>query len=112
MNQLDELIVAINRFRDDRDWRKFHNAKDLALSLSLEASELLEHFQWMSADEAVQDRKAGLEEELGDVLIYALMLCSDLDLDPGSVIRKKLTHNAEKYPVDKAHGRREKYDRL
>jgi NTP pyrophosphatase (non-canonical NTP hydrolase) len=110
--ELTDLVREINAFRDERDWRQFHNAKDLALSTSLEASELLEHFQWRSAEEAIAHRLDGIEEELADVLIYALMLCDDLGFDPSEIIQKKLTRNAQKYPAEKAKGRRDKYNEL
>lgn len=109
MSEIDELIDQIDAFRDARDWRQFHNAKDLALSLSLEASELLEVFQWKSADDAVRERRDALAEELADVLIYALMMASDLDLNPADIVREKLALNEEKYPVAASYGRSDKY---
>nr|WP_017471404.1 nucleotide pyrophosphohydrolase [Amphibacillus jilinensis] len=81
MSDIDALIAEVNRFREARDWRQFHNPKDLALSLSLEAAELLENFQWKTSEEAVASNLSGMKDELADVLIYALMLCSDLELD-------------------------------
>ena len=93
-------MTKINQFRDDRHWRPFHNEKDLALSISLEASELLELFQWKTADEGVQDIER-VEEELADVLIYSYMMADNLNLDIDDIISKKLIKNAEKYPINK-----------
>ncbi|MDK6804509.1 nucleotide pyrophosphohydrolase [Aerococcus sp. UMB7834] len=105
------LIEQINAFRDARDWRQFHNEKDLALSLVLEASELLEIYQWKTAEEGNQDIEA-IKDELADVLIYALMLADNLDLDIEELIPRKLAKNAIKYPVDKSRGQNKKYTDL
>lgn len=94
MNSMEK----INQFRDERNWRPFHNEKDLALSLTLEASELLELFQWKTADEAIQNTER-LKEELADVLIYAYMLADNLDFDIDEIIAEKLVKNAIKYPA-------------
>ncbi|SEO87264.1 NTP pyrophosphatase, house-cleaning of non-canonical NTPs [Amphibacillus marinus] len=112
MSDIDSLIKEVNAFREARDWRQFHNSKDLALSLSLEAAELLENFQWKTSEEAVASNLSGIKDELADVLIYALMLCSDLALDPKAVIKDKLEKNNDKYPIDKAKGRKDKYSDL
>ena len=109
---MDNLIEKINQFRDARDWRQYHNEKDLAISISLEAAELLEVFQWWSSEEAVQNKLSQLEEELADVLIYAMMLASNLDLDIEQLVLNKLTKNEQKYPVAKSKGRKEKYTEL
>lgn len=101
------LIDQINAFRDARDWRQFHNEKDLALSLVLEASELLEIYQWKSAEEGNQNIEA-IKDELADVLIYALMLADNLDLDVNELIPRKLAKNAIKYPIDKSRGQNKK----
>ncbi|MHC0551877.1 nucleotide pyrophosphohydrolase [Salinicoccus sp. CNSTN-B1] len=95
---MDELIEEINKFRDERDWRKYHNPKDLALSLSLEASELLENFQWMSPEKGLEDNRQNIEEELADVFIYGLMMADDIGIDMEDAILKKLEKNKEKYP--------------
>ncbi|MGX6485602.1 nucleotide pyrophosphohydrolase [Aerococcus sanguinicola] len=105
------LIEQINAFRDARDWRQFHNKKDLALSLVLEASELLEIYQWKTAEEGNQNIEA-IKDELADVLIYALMLADNLDLDIEELIPRKLAKNAIKYPVDKSRGQNKKYTDL
>lgn len=93
-------MEKINAFRDERHWRPFHNEKDLALSISLEASELLELFQWKTAEEGVQDIER-VKEELADVLIYSYMMADNLDLDIDEIINEKLIKNAEKYPAPK-----------
>ena len=109
---LEDLISRINSFRDDRDWRQFHNPKDLALSVVLEASELLELFQWRSAEQVVESRSQGLRDEIADVLIYTLMLADDLGCDPADLVRDKLRLNAQKYPVDRSRGTNVKYSDL
>lgn len=87
---MDELVKKVNEYRDERDWRQFHNEKDLALSISLEASELLELFQWKSSEEAVQTKRSEIEDELADVMIYSMMLSSNLDLNVEEIILNKL----------------------
>ncbi|AMB96487.1 nucleotide pyrophosphohydrolase [Aerococcus urinae] len=106
-----DLIDKINAFRDERDWRKFHNEKDLALSIVLEASELLEIYQWKSAEEGNKNLQA-IKEELADVLIYSLMFADNLDLDVNQIIEEKLKLNAKKYPVEKSKGSNKKYTEL
>lgn len=91
---------AINQFRDERHWRPFHNEKDLALSISLEASELLELFQWKTAAEGIENIER-VKEELADVLIYSYMMADNLDLDIEEIIAEKLVKNAIKYPAPK-----------
>lgn len=95
---MKNLTEKINEFRDERDWRQFHNSKDLALSLSLEASELLENFQWVSAEEGNEKNRENIKDELADVFIYGLMMADDLDIDMNEAIVNKLKKNAEKYP--------------
>lgn len=95
-----DLTEKVNEFRDERNWRQFHNSKDLALSLSLEASELLENFQWVSAEEGAEKNKENIKDELADVFIYGLMMADDLDIDMNEAILNKLKKNAEKYPSD------------
>ncbi|EOE08893.1 hypothetical protein Q9Q_01960 [Enterococcus faecalis EnGen0078] len=103
---MEDLIKKINQFRDDRDWRQFHNAKDLALSVSLEASELLENFQWKSSEEAVADDLENIKDEIADVMIYCLMLADDLGLSVEEIIKNKIKKNGEKYTVEKSKGKR------
>jgi dCTP diphosphatase len=111
---LEELERKVIEFRDARDWEQYHNPKDLALSLILEAAELLEVFQWKDAGEveAIKgdpEARRRVQEELGDVLIYALNMCHALGFDPSKVILEKLAINEKKYPVEKAKGSAEKY---
>ncbi|MEW4425871.1 nucleotide pyrophosphohydrolase [Paenibacillus pabuli] len=107
---MDELIRQIIAFRDERNWGQFHNPKDLAISLNLEASELLELFQWKSSKEAIEQNQDKLQDELADVLYYVLLMCNELDIDPKEALLKKLQKNAEKYPVDRFFGSNKKYN--
>ena len=90
----------------ERDWEQFHSPENLAMSISIEAGELLECFQWGDGD------LAAAKDELADVLTYCLLLSDRLGVDPGEIILEKLEKTRAKYPVDKARGRSEKYDRL
>jgi hypothetical protein len=108
----DETIAEILRFRDDRDWKQFHTPKDLAISLSLEAAELLEVFQWSGADLECADKRGRIQEELADVLSYCFLMADACGLDPDQILRDKLLRNAEHYPVEKARGRSAKYTEL
>ncbi|RLK63255.1 nucleotide pyrophosphohydrolase [Atopobacter sp. AH10] len=94
-----DIMEEINKFRDERNWRPFHNEKDLALSICLEAAELLEIYQWRTAEEGNQDLEH-LKEEIADVLIYTYMMADNLGLNRDAIIREKLKKNAIKYPVD------------
>lgn len=109
---MKELMNKINQFRDDRDWRKFHNEKDLAISISLEASELLELFQWKKSEEVVASSLKEIKEELADILIYSLMMADNLNLDVEDIIKSKLDLNEQKYPVEKSRGSNKKYNEL
>ncbi|MBC8709399.1 nucleotide pyrophosphohydrolase, partial [Staphylococcus pseudintermedius] len=110
MSETKEILKAINQFRDERNWRQFHNEKDLSLSISLEAAELLELFQWKTSEEVVDSQQERLAEELADVLIYSYMLADNLDFDINEIIRKKLEKNTEKYPIEKSKDNRTKYN--
>ncbi|EOT38561.1 nucleotide pyrophosphohydrolase [Enterococcus columbae] len=110
--EIQALIDQINQFRDERNWRQYHNEKDLAISISLEASELLELFQWSAAKEVVENKSERLAEELADVLIYAFMLADNLQFDVGAIIEAKLEKNALKYPIEKSYGLNKKYTEL
>lgn len=100
------------QFRDERDWLQFHNPKDLAISLSLEAAELLETFQWSGEDLWCRDHVPQQADELADVLIYAVLLADRLGLDPAQAMLDKIAKNRLKYPVEKARGRSDKYNEL
>ena len=107
-----QTIDTILKFRDDREWKQFHNPKDLAISLLLEASELLECFQWSGADTEVLKKRSAMKDELSDVLIYAVLLADRLNIDIESAIEEKIEKNAQKYPVSKSYGRSEKYTEI
>ena len=109
---MKELMNKINQFRDDRDWRKFHNEKDLAISISLEASELLELFQWKNSEEVVESSLEEIKEELADVFIYSFMMADNLNLDVEEIIKSKLDLNEQKYSVEKSRGSNKKYNEL
>ena len=109
MNDIQKIIQEIIKFRNERDWEQFHNAKDLSLAISIEANELLEQFLWKNPEEANIEK---VKEELADVLIYALLLADKLQIDVESIVLAKLKKNAEKYPVEKAKGTSKKYDEL
>lgn len=102
-------IEKLLKFRDERDWEQFHNSKDLALALSIEASELLEVFLWRKNEDFNKDK---LEEELADVFMFGLLLATKNNIDINKIILNKLQKNAEKYPIDKAKGKSDKYDEL
>ena len=109
---MEDLQKAVIKFRDERNWSQFHNAKDLAISLNLEASELLETFQWKSSEEAIETKMQEMKEEVADVMIYLLMLINKLNIDLEEVVHAKLVKSAEKYPVEKAFGSNKKYNEL
>ena len=115
MSELKTLAEKVVVFRVDRDWKQFHNPKDLALSLMLESAELLELFQWKDADATEQvaaAQKTALSDELADVLYYVLLMAHDLNIDLSQALTAKLAKHAEKYPVDKARGSNKKYTEL
>ncbi|MEF7659719.1 nucleotide pyrophosphohydrolase [Bacillus thuringiensis] len=109
---MEDLKKEVIRFRDERNWGQFHNAKDLAISLNLEAAELLETFQWKSSQEATETKMQEIKEEIADVMIYLLLLSDQLNIDLEEAVRSKLIKNAEKYPVEKAFGKNKKYNEL
>ena len=103
------LINELKKFRDARDWDQFHNPKDLAIALSIEANELLELFLWKNSADANRDK---LKEELADVFAYAFLLADKLELDVEKIVLEKIAKNSEKYPVNKAKGNAKKYNEL
>ncbi|MGN7313395.1 nucleotide pyrophosphohydrolase [Alkalicoccobacillus gibsonii] len=98
---MTDSMLRINQFRDERNWRQFHDEKDLAISISLEANELLELFQWKTSEEA-KGNSERLKEELADVLIYSYMMADNLGFNIDDIIAEKLIKNARKYPVSKS----------
>lgn len=109
MNQFEQTKRQIREFTEERDWDKFHNPKDLAIALSIEASELLEVFLWKDVSGAERER---VEEELADVFNYAFLLADKYGFDVATIIKKKIEANARKYPVDKSFGTAKKYTEL
>jgi NTP pyrophosphatase (non-canonical NTP hydrolase) len=112
---IKDLTDIALRFRDERHWKQFHNAKDLALTLALEAAEVLEHCQWRNAKELeahLRKKKTDVADELADVLHVVLLLAEHLDIDLGDAFVKKMAKNAKKYPVEKARGSARKYTEL
>jgi len=109
MKETDEIIQALLKFRNERDWEQFHNPKDLALAISIEAGELLELFLWKQAEEANADR---VKEELADIFAFAFLLADKYGFDVKDIILEKVKKNGEKYPVNKAKGTAKKYDEL
>ncbi|MCR5713802.1 MAG: nucleotide pyrophosphohydrolase [Bacteroidales bacterium] len=109
MSDFEELRKAIVQFTQERDWDQFHNGKDLALALSIEASELNEAFLWKEA-KAVNVEK--VKEELADIFNYAILIADKYDFDVKQIVMDKLARNAEKYPVEKAYGSAKKYNEL
>lgn len=107
-----DTINEVLKFRDDRDWKQFHNPKDLAISISLEAAELLEVFQWSAEDVECTDKIDKIREELADVVNYCILMADACGLDLDEIVREKVKLNNEKYPVEKAFGSKEKYTEL
>jgi len=113
--EIEELQAALRRFAEERDWAQFHTPKNLAASLSIEAAEVLEHFQWLTDAQSRQltdDQRQAVGHEIADVLLYLLQLSDKLGIDPLQAAREKLAINAEKYPADKARGSSRKYTEL
>lgn len=111
---VSELRERVQKFIDDRDWNKYHNPKDLTISIAIEASELMELFQWVKENEVTRitndsDKLGKLEEELADVMIYCLSLANALDIDVAQAIDKKISKNESKYPVEQVRGDYKKY---
>jgi len=109
------LIKKIIAFREARDWKQFHNPKDVAISLALEAAELLEHFQWKNPSEIkqhIKEHKTEIGEELADVLYWVLLMSHDLQIDISGALERKIKKNIIKYPIKKAKGRHTKYTKL
>lgn len=108
-SEIESIIGEIKKFRDERDWAKFHDPKNLAICLNVEAAELLEVFLWKDNDEINPEK---LREELADVFYSAFLLADGFQLDVGEIVREKLKKNAKKYPISKSKGSKKKYDEL
>jgi NTP pyrophosphatase (non-canonical NTP hydrolase) len=115
MSDIADLISRIRKFNKERDWQQFHSTKDVAISLALEAAELLEHYQWKNGERILEHEKAHREDiadELADVIVYALQLADQLDFDVTEIVKRKIEKNATKYPIEKSIGSSKKYTEL
>ncbi len=115
MSDISKITRKIVSFRDKRDWKQFHNPKDTALSLVLEATEVMEHFQWKNLKEAekhIKTNKVDIGEELADTLYWILLMSNDLKIDILKALENKLKKNEIKYPVSKSKGKHTKYSKL
>ena len=114
-DKIEDLKAQIRKFRDDRDWKQFHVPKDMAISIAIEASELLEEFQWKDAagvDKKIKEDLPRIEDEMADIYIYLLELSDILHVDLIEAAKKKMAKNAIKYPVEKARSNSKKYTEL
>ncbi len=114
-SNFENLAKRIIKFRDDRNWKQFHNPKDMAISLVLESTEFLEHFQWKNNEEIeahLKNKKKDIADELADVLYWVLLIANDLDIDLRQALDSKMIKNEIKYPVHKAKGNHLKYTEL
>jgi NTP pyrophosphatase (non-canonical NTP hydrolase) len=109
MKESEEIIEALLKFRNERDWEQFHNPKDVALAISIESAELLELFLWKQPDEANTEK---VKEELADIFSFAFLLAAKYQFDVKDIVLEKIQRNAEKYPVKKAKGTAKKYNEL
>lgn len=115
LSDIKNLTKAVVAFRDAREWKKFHNPKELAIGISVEAGEVLEHFVWKTPEECLEHahtHKEDIADELSDVLYSLLIMAHDLDIDLGEAFLKKLKKTGEKYPVEKSKGSSKKYTEL
>ena len=109
MSDIKEITQELKKFRDERDWEQFHNPKDLALALNIEAGELLENYLWKESSEANIDK---VKEELADVFSYAFLLAEKYNFDVKEIVLEKIKLNSKKYPIDKSKGTAKKYNEL
>ncbi len=109
MKDIEEITQELLKFRNERDWAQFHNPKDLALAINVEAGELLELFLWKNSENANTEK---IKEELADVFAYAFLLAEKYNFDVKHIVLEKIAKNGEKYPVEKAKGTAKKYDEL
>lgn len=112
MSDIQELIEALKQFRDERDWEQFHDSKNLATAISIEAAELNELFLWKTIKESEEVDKEKLKEELADIIAYTLLLANKHNFDVKQMVLDKIKKNGEKYPVDKAKSNAKKYNEL
>jgi NTP pyrophosphatase (non-canonical NTP hydrolase) len=109
MNDIQEIIDALIKFRNERDWEQFHNSKDLAIAINVEAGELLEAFLWKNSENAKPEK---IREELADIFAFAFLLAKKMNFNVKDIVLEKIKKNAEKYPVEKAKGTAKKYNEL
>jgi len=109
MSDIKEITQELKKFRDERDWEQFHNPKDLALAINIEAGELLENYLWKESSEANIDK---VKEELADVFSYAFLLAEKYNFDVKEIVLEKIKLNSKKYPIDKSKGTAKKYNEL
>jgi NTP pyrophosphatase (non-canonical NTP hydrolase) len=112
MSEIDEIISTLINFRNERDWAKFHDSKNLAVAISIEASELNELFLWKDSVQSEEVAKDRIAEELADVLSFAFLLAEKHKLDIKQIILEKVKRNGEKYPIEKSKGISKKYNEL
>jgi NTP pyrophosphatase (non-canonical NTP hydrolase) len=115
MDEIKNMIEKIKKFRDERDWMQFHDPKNMAVSIILEASELLEHFQWKTKEEVekyIALHRKEVQDEIADIAMYLFEMADNLGIDLVDAMEKKLDKNADKYPVAKAKGSAKKYTEL
>ena len=115
MGEIKTIIDKIKKFRDERDWMQFHDPKNMAESIIIEASELLEHFQWKTKEEVekyTKDNINEIQDEIADVALYLFELADNLDINLLDAMKKKIAKNEQKYPAEKARGKHTKYDKL
>ncbi|MHA8050200.1 nucleotide pyrophosphohydrolase [Aquirufa sp. ROCK-SH2] len=112
MEKYKSVIDELTKFRDDRDWEQFHDSKNLAIAISIEAAELNELFLWKSIEETNNVKIDRIKEELADILSFSFLLAEKYGLNPFDIVSEKIKLNAKKYPIDKAKGKSDKYDLL
>lgn len=112
MDKYRKVIDELIKFRDERDWEQFHDSKNLAVAISIEASELNELFLWKSPEQSDKVEIDRIKEELADILSFSFLLAEKHGLDPFNIVSEKIKRNGEKYPVEKAKGKSDKYDQL
>ncbi len=112
MDKYRSVVEELIKFRDERDWKKFHDSKNLAIAISIEAAELNELFLWKSIEQSNDIKIDRIKEELADIFSFSFLLAEKHGLDPFEIVSEKIQRNAEKYPIDKAKGKSDKYDQL
>lgn len=112
MNDIQEIIQTLIKFRDERDWEQFHDSKNLATAISIEAAELNELFLWKTIKESEEVDPEKIKEELADIIAFSLLLANKHGFDIKQIVLDKIRKNGEKYPVDKSKGTAKKYDEL